>query len=320
VVPLVGIPTTNYLTRTHYEEKYDLYDKKYRAAVQFIEHHIPRGEHNLYAREFDDKTDTTKPVIILMHGFPDSLHIYDRLAPQLADQYRVVSFDFLGWGRSDKPRKHTYDTASLYQDLQAVIDFLGAENVSLVVHDASGPPGIDWALNHPNRTTTLVLLNTYYHPMDALVKPEAIATFSTPGIRRSITRTGARISNYGFKSGFQSQLGRFFHDKKQAEVMLPVLTHQAMDIRRAFFQLNDVLDEELLARRGGDSLLNAYQGPVLVIFGNEDPYLNKDVARQFHTVFPNSSLNLIDQAAHFVQLDKPNVVAETILAGADTAR
>ena len=42
------------------------------------------------------------PAIVLMHGFPDDLHLYDRLVPELAGR-RVVSFDFLGWGASDKP-------------------------------------------------------------------------------------------------------------------------------------------------------------------------------------------------------------------------
>lgn len=312
VIPLVGIPTTNHLTRTHYEKKYELYDTAYRAEVQFTEHRIPRGDYTIYAREFGD---ATKPVILLMHGFPDSLHIYDRIAPQLTARYRVVSFDFLGWGGSDKPKKHTYDSASLYQDLEAVVDFLGVPTVSLVVHDASGPPGIDWALDNPTRTSTLVLLNTYYQPMDALLKPEAIATFSTPGLRRTVVRTGARISNYGFKIGFQRQLRRFFYDQRQADIMLPVLTNQAMDIRKAFFQLNDVLDEEVLSRAGAEYRLRRYGGRVAVIFGNEDPYLNIDVARTFHNTFPNSSLFSVDEAAHFVQLDRPDEVARIILSG-----
>ena len=210
LVPLVTIPSSNYVTREYYEGKYERYDIEYRDAVQFTEHRIPRGEHTLYARQFGHDADGTQPVIILMHGFPDSLHIHDRLAPLLADRYWVVSFDFLGWRQSDKPREHDYDTASLYQNLLAVIEFLGVERVSLVVHDASGPPGIDWALNHPGRTDTLILLNTFYHPMDAVVKPEAIETFSTPGVERTVVRTGARLSDIGFRVGCQRQLRRFF--------------------------------------------------------------------------------------------------------------
>jgi pimeloyl-ACP methyl ester carboxylesterase len=40
-----------------------------------------------------------------MHGFPDNLHIYDRLVPALHGR-QVITFDFLGWGASDKPVDH----------------------------------------------------------------------------------------------------------------------------------------------------------------------------------------------------------------------
>ena len=47
-------------------------------------------------------------VIILMHGFPDNLHLYDRLLSYLSPARRVVTFDFLGWGASDKPPGYPY--------------------------------------------------------------------------------------------------------------------------------------------------------------------------------------------------------------------
>jgi len=313
LVPVVGIPSTNYLTRDHYEEKYQLYDVEYRESASFTEHRVPRGANTIYAREFGAQKNRIKPAIILMHGFPDSLHIYDRLAPLLAEHYRVVSFDFLGWGRSDKPEDHTYNTESLYQDLETVIHYFNFENVSIVVHDASGPPGIDWAINNSQKMETLILLNTYYHRMDGLVTPEAIATFSTPSMKRTILRTGARVSNLGWRIGYQNQLSKFFYNEDQRDIMLPVLTHQAMDIRNAFFQLNDFLSQEADKRAETKQRLYEYQGKVNIIFGNEDPYLNKVVAKNFHDIFPNSSICLISQAAHFVQLDSPERVAKRIL-------
>jgi pimeloyl-ACP methyl ester carboxylesterase len=50
------------------------------------------------------------PPIVLMHGFPDNLHLYDRLVPYLSPPRRVVLFHFLGWGSSDKPSGYAYTT------------------------------------------------------------------------------------------------------------------------------------------------------------------------------------------------------------------
>src|SRR5260370_16058543 len=108
-----------------------------------------------------------------MHGFPDSLHLHERLVPHPAGR-RVVAFDFLGWGASDKPAGYPYTSVNQGGDLDAVIAHLGLDRVVLVAHDASGPPAIDWALAHPDRVAALVLLNTYYSPMPSIRPPEAI--------------------------------------------------------------------------------------------------------------------------------------------------
>ena len=54
-----------------------------------MEHLVPRGAHRLYARDHPGE----EPAIVLLHGFPDDLHLYDRLLPELAPR-RVVAFDF----------------------------------------------------------------------------------------------------------------------------------------------------------------------------------------------------------------------------------
>jgi pimeloyl-ACP methyl ester carboxylesterase len=124
----------------------------------YTEHTVQRGAFHLYAREYPGEG----PTMVLMHGFPDNVHLYDRLVPLLSPSRRVVTFDFLGWGNSDKPASYPYTAANQVGDLDAVIEQLKLDQVVLVAHDASGPPAIDWALGHPDRVAALVLLNTYY--------------------------------------------------------------------------------------------------------------------------------------------------------------
>src|SRR5262249_50381378 len=119
---------------------------------------VQRNGHRIYVRDYPG----ADPPIILMHGFPDNLHLYDRLLPHLSAPRRLVAFDFLGWGSSDKPSGYPYTTANQVGDIDAVITQLRLGPVVLVAHDASGPPAIDWALDHPERVAGLVLLNTYY--------------------------------------------------------------------------------------------------------------------------------------------------------------
>ena len=50
--------------------------------------------------------------------------------------------------------------------------------------------------------------------------------------------------------------------------------------------------------------INNYERNVLIVFGEDDPYLNIEVAKQFHTEVPNSELSLVPNAGHYVQLDQ----------------
>src|SRR5574342_978467 len=140
---------------------------------------VPRNQHRIYVRDYPGEERT----VVLMHGFPDNLHLYDRLLPYLSPPRRVITFDFLGWGASDKPAGYPYTTSNQAGDLDAVITHMRLGQLILVAHDASGPPAIDWALNRSERIAGLVLLNTYYCAMPTLRSPEAIWLFSTPVIR-----------------------------------------------------------------------------------------------------------------------------------------
>ena len=134
------------------------------GMMAYQEAFVQRDQYRIYVRDHPG----AEPAVILMHGFPENVHLYDRLCPYLSSSRRVVLFDFLGWGSSDKPSGYPYTTDNQVGDLDAVITQLGLGQVVLVAHDASGPPAIDWALAHPERVTGLVLLNTYYCEMPTL--------------------------------------------------------------------------------------------------------------------------------------------------------
>ena len=103
--------------------------------MAYREAFVQRDQHRIYVRDHPG----AEPAIILMHGFPDNVHLYDRLAPYLSPPRRVVLFDFLGWGSSDKPSGYPYTADNQVGDLDAVITQLRLGQVVLVAHDASGP-------------------------------------------------------------------------------------------------------------------------------------------------------------------------------------
>ncbi len=286
------------------------YEAAYKRQVDYTTHHVQRDGLIISAREYGVKT--ARPTLVMMHGFPDSMHLYDRLVPVLAHDRHIITFDFLGWGDSEKPPGHRYDVASLRLDLEAVIAYFQLKQVVLVVHDASGQPGMDWALEHPQKTAGLVLLNTYYGPSPTLKAPEAIALFSTPGIRRDIAVWTTRHLDCLWLKRYNEQMARFISTEGLREPFQQVLGYQSLAIRTAFYGLNRVLNKEIEERRHRTAQLQAFRPPVRIIFGNDDPYLNAGVAADLHKLFPNSELYLVENAGHFVQVDKPRRVAKLL--------
>lgn len=274
---------------------------------------VARGPYRLHA---EVTTGPGEP-LVLMHGFPDNTHLYDRLLPHLAGRRAAVRFDFLGWGRSDKPAGYPYTATNQIGDLAAVVDAVSArldvDRFVLVAHDASGPPAIDWALANPSRVAGLVLLNTYHHWTPALRRPPAIALYSTPVLRAAARALMRRRPDLDRRL-YTWQVGGFIRDAAVRDAYVARLYEDFLPARPAFWRLNDDLLGTALSRRRGIGALRRFAPPVRVIFGARDRYLNPKVARRFAALFPNSELHLLPDAGHYVQVDAPRQVADLITA------
>ncbi len=289
---------------------FEQHEKMFKEQTSYNTHYIEREGFNIHAREFGKKT--SRPSIILMHGFPDSMHLYDWLVPKLMANEHIITFDFIGWGDSDKPKNHTYDFNSLKNDLNRVVNYFKLDKVILVAHDASGSTGIDWSYDNQQKTAGLILLNSFYSPMPTLKSPEEIKIFSTPGIKRWFSVKATQLSDHLLISRYNTQMDKFITTQALREPFKKILGHQFLNIRPAFYGLNSVLEEHVENNELKTSRLKMFQPPVRIIFGEDDPYLNSGVAKEFHKLYENSELFLIQNAGHFVQVDKPKQIASLI--------
>jgi pimeloyl-ACP methyl ester carboxylesterase/catechol 2,3-dioxygenase-like lactoylglutathione lyase family enzyme len=101
------------------------------------------------------------PVLVLLHGFPTSSYMFRNLIPQLADRYRVIAPDYLGFGLSDAPpAEQFYYTFDALTDLTAgLLDQLGVDRYAIYVQDYGAPIGWRLALRNPDAITAIVTQN-----------------------------------------------------------------------------------------------------------------------------------------------------------------
>ncbi len=101
------------------------------------------------------------PVILLLHGFPTSSHMFRNLIPALADKFRVIAPDYPGFGNSSMPSPSEFEYS--FDNLAKVVDefteAVGARAFALYVQDYGAPIGFRIASAHPERITGLIIQN-----------------------------------------------------------------------------------------------------------------------------------------------------------------
>jgi haloacetate dehalogenase len=98
------------------------------------------------------------PPMVLLHGYPQTGHMWRKVMPALAGRFTVVAPDLRGYGDSDRPAAG-YDKRTMARDVADVILALGLGPVVVVGHDRGARVAHRFALDHPTRLTRLVLLD-----------------------------------------------------------------------------------------------------------------------------------------------------------------
>jgi haloalkane dehalogenase len=284
---------------------------------EFTEHRFPRVEGSLYARDYAG----IEPAFVLMHGFPDNLHIWDDLIPHLtASGRRVVAFDFLGFGASDKPADVIYSFKQQLGDLQAVVEGLHLEKIIPVAHDSSGMAALNYALTQPDHVDSVIMLNSAYCEDSSVLWPEIITLFATRNIQSLAMAIAQSPEQFGWLLQWQQK--QFVESLSPSQrphfssFIGPLIADNFIiqpGAGRAFVQLAAEFFDEHARNAQHLTALKTLDIPVKLIWGEYDPYITVAVAERRRSQLKNASLTVIP-AGHWLQSDEPAQVARAMLS------
>lgn len=295
-------------------------DAPHDNALGFRERYVSRPDgHRLYVRDYPGDGIP----FVMVHGFPDNCQIYSTLGSLLsAAGRRAIAFDFLGFGSSDKPAGYAYSFEQQLTDLKAVVADLGLETVVPVAHDAGGPAAINFALDHASRVSSLVLLNCYYASSPVLRFPEFIELCANP----QLTALSRALMTDPKQAAWllQFQQSRFLEGAPAAlrarfdSVLQPIINDnfaKPPSSVPAFLSMAADARSNLAFNSRRTASLRQFTSPVHLVWGTQDPYLNKAVADDIAAHFPKAVLTGLE-ANHWPQIDAPEVVARAMLSAA----
>ncbi len=251
------------------------------------------------------------PVLVLLHGIgSDHTTWWPVLAP-LAKRYTIIAPDFLGHGRSDKPRAD-YSLGGFANGLRDLLTVLGIPRASVAGHSFGGGVAMQFAYQFPERTERLILvgsggLGRSVNPLlRALSLPGgnvALAAFTSPPVYHTLHRVFRAMHKTGLP--FTTDL----------DPMTEVYESLGDPAARAAFR--HVLQAVIDWRGQIPSMLHrAYLAegmPVLVVWGTRDSVLPVKHARAAREVIPGSRVEVFPQAGHFPHRDDPEAFAEALI-------
>lgn len=246
------------------------------------------------------------PLVVLIHGFPDYWYTWRKQMPELAKDHQVVAIDMRGFNKSDKPEGvDNYKLDKLVADIAAVVKHFKQDKAIIVGHDWGGMVAWSFAMNHPELTDKLVILNLP-HPR---------------GLMRELKTNPEQQKN--------SQYARNFQQPDAAKQVLPAMLAfwvKDADARQKYVAA--------LNRSSMEGMLNYYKAnyprepysdipeqdlpqvkcPVLMIHGLKDKALLSGAINDNWKWIDNSfTLVTIPDADHFVQQDAADKVTKTIV-------
>jgi len=243
------------------------------------------------------------PVVLLAHGMWCDAGMFTRLATELARDHRVLIPDLRGHGRSDVPAA-AWTIADLADDLQAIVEQLGVDRLTLAGFSMGGMAAVAFALRHAERLNGLALIGT------SAAAEELFRIAEIKALARIIQVAGPPrfLAHEASRSTFSPEFRKANPDEvKRWESVVKAMHGPA-------------LVQALRAVAGRPSLLERLgevPTPTLIITGTADKVLRPRWSDAMHRRLPHSRLVTYPGVGHAVPTERPHEVA-VLLRALDT--
>jgi pimeloyl-ACP methyl ester carboxylesterase len=255
------------------------------------------------------------PWLTFLHAFPTSSWDWAKVVPGLESRFRVLCFDFLGFGDSDKPRDHPYSILEQSDLTEAVWRHFGVEETGVVAHDYGATVALELMARHieqalSTRISRFVLLNSalYAHLGRPLLIQRVLGKpILGPLVARAMTE---RAFARSFSSVFSTR-----HPIRDSEVRehWQALTRRGSSVPVSPRLVRYIAERKLHAARW-EGALESRDPPKTFLWGMSDPRSGAHVAEHIRRRMPMAPLEPLPEVGHYPQLEVPDLVAKEISA------
>ena len=236
------------------------------------------------------------PDLVFVHAGVSDSRMWEPQFDTFAAKYRVVRYDHRGFGKSKMPA----EPFALRDDLLSVMRQLGISKATFVGCSMGGATVIDFALEHPEMVSALVLVGSGVTGLNDPLQLSADSIkhwteFLTAARDRDVERARELDAKYWIDG-----------PSRAASQVDPVYRERARQLHRENFSLERLARQEEPLKPPAIGKLGEIAAPALVVIGDHDEQDLVKLADRLAREIPNASLVTIANAAHLPSLEHPD--------------
>ena len=239
--------------------------------------------------------------VVLLHGYPLSGALFERVRDTLDDGYRVITIDHRGFGNSTTEAP-VEDVSTYASDAIAVLDAMGVTEAAVGGMSMGGPILFEMYRQKPELFTAAMLIDSNHLPAGPIEKG------IWEGVEAQLNETGdvSSISPFLLPNMLTGET-RTVTAPAQADYLTAVMSQASLD--------GAIGGATVLAGRPDSTeTLSSMDVPVLVLVGRADPVYPVEIAQQMVDAAPDATLAIIEGASHAAVFEQPEAAAEAMLA------
>lgn len=243
-------------------------------------------------------TGTGEKTILLIHGYLESMEVWEKLLHPLGKQYRIIALDVPGHGISEvKGDVHTM--SFLAETAAALLDKLSIKSVTAIGHSMGGYIAMAFAKSRPDLCEKLVLLHS---------TPDG----DTPEKKQNREREIAIIEGGRKELLATTNPGKSF----------------AQDTRKKFYEEIDSMEQQamitedegiiallkgMMLREDMNDLIDSMGERVLMIFGKKDEYMPLEYCESLIAKHPKAKVLWLENSGHCGYIEEPKLFVEGLI-------
>ncbi|UTF53350.1 alpha/beta fold hydrolase [Natronosalvus rutilus] len=253
-------------------------------------------EHDLEVAYYDEGNGEP---IVFCHGIPTSSFLWREIAPPLADDYRVIVPDMVGYGNSAMHDGFDRSIRAQEEMIDGLLDELGVDPVTFVGHDLGGGVGLRYAVHEPEAVDRLVLSNAVSYdswPIETIVDlgiPSTIDEMSVDDVQEMVEKI------------FRSTLAGDPDEAFLEGMLAPWNTEEGIvSLSRNAIATNTSHTTEIDP--------GEVTAQTLLLWGGDDEFQPMEYAERLESDVSDAELVGLDGANHWVMVDQPEAYLDRL--------